>query len=199
MKAMNFLIGLAALSGFSLLVGCGSNDEYQQFEEKDAAVAEQEHDHDHEHAAPHGGHLVELGHHEYNAEVVFDEEAHKIVVYLLDAHAENGYPIGESEIVLNATIDEKPAQYKLAAAPLETDPEGKSSRFEIADEDLINHFHHDENLDARLNIPIEGKSYVGQFSHDHNDHHHEHGDHDHAHEDDQGDHKHEHEEAKTAP
>ena len=43
----------------------------------------------HTHKAPHGGLLVELGEHAYNAELVRDGDAGKLTVYFLDGHAEN--------------------------------------------------------------------------------------------------------------
>lgn len=43
----------------------------------------------HVHVSPHGGLLVELGEHAYNAELVRDTDAGKLTVYILDGHAEN--------------------------------------------------------------------------------------------------------------
>ncbi len=49
-----------------------------------------EHSHgSHVHAAPHGGVLVELGAHAHSLEVVRDPELGEVMLYVLDAHAEN--------------------------------------------------------------------------------------------------------------
>ena len=46
--------------------------------------------HSHTHAAPHGGHLIELGDHAASLEVVVATETGTLDLYVLDAHAE-GY------------------------------------------------------------------------------------------------------------
>jgi len=66
-----------------------------------------DHDDDHsghdragEHQGPHGGHVVELGHnHEYHAELVEDEAAGLVTVYILGKDLRE-FPIAESSIAL---------------------------------------------------------------------------------------------------
>ena len=159
------------------LFGCGKDGGgYEEFQEDDVKpVTDAEHDH--EHNAPHGGQLIELGDHEYHAEVVMDHDEHKFTVYILDAHAEAAQAIDAKEITLNMTLGDKPEQFKLAAARQKTDPEGKSSRFELVDDELVHEFLEEEDAKGRLNVPIGDKSYVGIVAHKHDDdHEHEHGD-----------------------
>lgn len=156
-----------------MIVGCSSEDTtYDKFDESQLEAV---HEHDHAHSAPHGGQLIELGEHQFNAEVVLDEEAHKITVYILDAHAENAYAIEEKELTLNLTIDGKPTQYTLAAVRAEGVTEGKASQFEIIDEALVEEFHHHEGLTGRINLTIDGQPFTidvkhAEHDHDHDDH-----------------------------
>ncbi len=172
----------AAFTGNAMIItlalfGCGKGgDAYQEFDEKDVKSATDGHsEHDHEHTAPHGGQLIELGDDEYHAEVVMDHDAHKVTVYILDAHAEAAQPIDAKEITLNVTMGDRPEQFKLAAARQESDPEGKSSRFELVHEELVHEFLDEEDVEGRLNVPIGDKSYTGTVTHKH-DHDHDHGD-----------------------
>lgn len=178
---------------FGLLLICGgcnqSKDEYLPVEEGVEVV--EEHAHAHE-AGPHGGHLIELGDHDFHAELVFDKETKKITVYVLEHEPEETHAIDSKELALNLMIDEQPAQFLLLAVSQEGDPEGKSSRFELAgDEQITEHIHDEEDLHGRVNVKIDGKDYSGEIAHDHG-----HDDEDHAHEDDhdhEDDHEHEHE------
>lgn len=45
--------------------------------------------HGHHHVAPHGGVLVELGDHQFNLELKFDEKRGVLQAWVLDGHAEN--------------------------------------------------------------------------------------------------------------
>ncbi len=136
------------------------------------------HHHEHEHG-PHDGHLVELGEEEFHAEVVFDAAAKKVVVYILGSDPHKAHPIDQKEVALNLVIDGKSAQYQAVAVPQKGEPEGKSSRFELAGNEQISaHVHDIEELKGRIAVTIEGKQYSGELSHDH-DHGHDHGDHDH--------------------
>ena len=127
------------------------------------------HEHEHAHSAegPHHGQLIELGNEEYHAELIHDDAAHKITVYVLDSAAKEGVAIEAEPITINLVADGKPAQFSLPAAPQESDPAGKSSRFEVIDETLA------EAMDAptakgRLNISIGGKPFSGTIGgHDH--------------------------------
>lgn len=75
MKALT--LALLALCTLAAVSGCGRKDDHAA------------HAGGHAHKAPHGGLLVELGEHAYNAELVRDGDAGKLTVYFLDGHAEN--------------------------------------------------------------------------------------------------------------
>ncbi len=165
-------------------------------------------EHAHPEEGPHGGELIELGNEEYHAELVHPhghdddahahadgDEAHKdaahedshadhdhagITVYILDGSAKQAVAIDATEIVLNLSHDGQPEQFKLAAMPTKEDAEGKSSRFASDDKDLLEHFH-EEAVEGTLVLMIEGKSYRGKMSHDHDHGDEGHADHGHAH------------------
>jgi hypothetical protein len=141
--------------------GCNSSPQSASKADKD--------DHAHEAGAhpeegPHHGHLIELGQEEYHAELTHDDATKTVSIYLLDKEAKESVAIADVEIVLNIVVDSKPLQVKLAAAPQDGDAAGKSSRFSIVNEDVL------EALEAptttgRLNVSIGGKSYVGKVEH----------------------------------
>jgi len=140
--------------------------------EKGAKVEDTTAHHDHEHG-PHDGHLIELGEHEYHAEIVFDAKAKKVVVYILGSDPKKAHPIDQNEIAMNLLIDEKRTPFKATAAPQEGDPAGKSSRFEIADnEDIAGDVESLEDLEGQFTVTIGGKPYSGDIAHDHG---HDHG------------------------
>jgi hypothetical protein len=64
-------------------------------------------------------------------------------------------------------------QFTLTASPDAGDPAGKSSRFVITDDELMHCLEH-EDAEARLVISINGKSYRGVITHNH-----DHAGHDH--------------------
>jgi hypothetical protein len=135
---------------------------------------------------PHGGQLVELGNEQYHAEIVHDDSAGTVTVYLLDAAAEKAVPIDAAELTINLKHAGKPEQFKLTASPDADDPPGRSSRFVSEDQELGEDLDR-EGADPRLVVTIEGKPYTASIEHDHDhgdEHHHEHGDDHDDHEDD---------------
>ena len=135
------------------------------------------HDHaEHAHAetGPHKGQLIELGKEEYHAELVHDEDAGKVTIYVLDSEAKKAVAIESTELIINLKHDGKGEQFKLAAAPQDGDGEGKSSRFVSDDKKLAEDLDH-AGTQARLVLEIAGKSFTGEIKHDH-----DHGDHKHT-------------------
>lgn len=128
-----------------------------------------QHEHAHPDSGPHGGHLIELGNEEYHAELVHDEDAGTVTIFLLDGSAENPVAIEASEVVVNLKHGGKGEQFKLAAQPQDRDPKGKSSRFVSNDKELGEDLDA-EGADARLVVEIKGKSYTGEVSHEHDEH-----------------------------
>ncbi|WP_339744139.1 hypothetical protein [uncultured Rubinisphaera sp.] len=132
-------------------------------------------DHAHPSEGPHHGSLIELGNEEYHAELVHDDEAGTVTIYVLNAAATEAVPIEATEVTINAKHDGTPEQFKLAATPDANDPEGKSSKFVSSDAELAAHLD-EEGAEPTLVLMINGKSFRGTVAHDHDDH-----DHDHAH------------------
>ncbi len=161
-----------------LFAGCTSNDPADTAATGNTATAgSDDHDHDHAHPShgPHGGDLIELGNEEYHGEVVHDEKAGTVTIYLLDSHAEKAVAIAAEEITINMKHDEEAYQFTLAAQPDDGDPEGQSSRFISSEPELARDLDHDD-AEAHLVVTINDKQYRGKIAHNH-----AHGDHDHDH------------------
>ena len=129
--------------------------------------------HAHPTEGPHHGDLIELGNEEYHAEILHDEDAGTVTIYVLDGAATKQVPIDATDVTINAKHDGQPEQFKLAASPDANDPPGKSSRFVSDDEELAHHLDED-GADPRLVLTINGKSYRGVITHDHDHEGHDH-------------------------
>lgn len=183
-----WLLSSVVLVGLS---GCGGQPggDYRTFDKNKDTSHDAEHgqvhahDHDHGHG-PHDGALIELGEEEFHAEVVFDEDKGKVVLYILGPDAKAAVPIEAKELSLEMPGKDAPVAHVLAAAPQETDGEGKSSRFEITNKDLIEVFHHDPKTVGKFKVSISGKDFNGEIKHDHEGHSHDEHKHDeHKHDD----------------
>ncbi|MCG6154604.1 hypothetical protein [Rubinisphaera margarita] len=175
MLRIHSLLSLVAL--LVGLVGCEPQSAPPASETTNGQAESGGHDHaehDHPTEGPHHGELIELGNEEYHAEIIHDETAGTVTIYILDAAAKMQVPIESAEVIVNTTHDGQPAQHTLQASPDENDPEGKSSKFVSSESDLAAHLHQ-EGGEPRLVVTINGKSYRGTIAHDHS---HEH---DHAH------------------
>lgn len=156
------LVGAALLASIALL-GCeGSKPPASP---SPAAQKSPASVHAHAEEGPHQGALVELGNEDYHAEVVHGDQG-EVTIYILDREAKNPVPIDAAEVVINLSHDGKAEQFKLPALAEDGDPAGKSSRFQLKDEELS------EDLDAdgtaaKLVVSIEGKSYSGKIEHYH--------------------------------
>lgn len=136
---------------------------------KVGAEAEGEHGHEHAHEehGPHEGELIELGGGKYHAELVHDDATHQVTIYLLGEDAKTAAPVAEESLIINALADGKPQSFTLAAKPLEGESDGKTSRFELADEGLTKAID-DAKSKARFSITIDGRPYSGSIeAHDH--------------------------------
>ena len=122
--------------------------------------------HVHPTEGPHHGMLIELGNEEYHAELVHDEAAGSVTVYLLDASGQKAVPIAASELQLNLSHDGEAKQFTLPASPEATDPSGMASRFSSSDAELAEELDHEHSA-AQLVVSIEGKQYRGAIQHDH--------------------------------
>lgn len=136
---------------------------------QNANIQTAEHEHErHSHAAegPHHGSLIELGSDAYHAELVHDDAAGTVTIYILDSNAEKTVSVSSSEVVINITHDDKGDQFKLAAKPEEGDAAGKSARFVSEDKTLLSELDHG-HADAQIVITIDGKQFRGNIAHDH--------------------------------
>ncbi len=173
------MLGCGCVLSLAVLSGCPAQSEYKAATNKDVATEAEHADHAHEHAAPHGGHLIELGEHQYNVEVVFDGASKVLTLYVLDAHAENAVAIASSELVFEFEHGDHEDEIKLTAMPQEGDADGKSSKFVSSGTDEhLKEVADIEGLHGHVHVTIYGKEYEGALSHDH-DHDHDHADHDH--------------------
>jgi hypothetical protein len=161
-RSYSLLVGVLVLS--VNLAGCGSGDKANS---PDAGHSEAGH-HDHPTAGPHGGGLIELGNEEYHAELVHDDQAGTVTIYVLDSAAKASVPIEATEVTINLKHDDQAEQFKLAAAADQGDPAGKSSRFVSSDAELAKHLDH-EDAAPQLVLTINGKQYRGAIEHDHGD------------------------------
>lgn len=185
---MRLSLPLVVLSlSFALAAGCGEakKEGFGTYKDKEKPKAEA---HEHEEHGPHGGHLVELGDHEFHGEVAFDAKEKKVVVYVLGHELSKTQPIKDQTVTLSLMIDGKPQPFELKAVPQTGDPEGSSSRFELAGDLIVaEHIKDEEDLQGRLTVNIDGKPYSGAIEHGH-EHGHDH-DHDHKDETKKDDHK----------
>jgi len=117
--------------------------------------------HTHPTEGPHGGTLIELGKEDYHAELVHDEAADTVAVYLLDSAAKAPVAIDAKQLSLNLIVGGKPQQFPLAADPLATDPAGKCSAFGSSSA-AIGKALHAKGTTGRLNVTVAGKVYVGK-------------------------------------
>lgn len=177
----------AALLALAFAAGCSETPRATTSgtkpEAKNPAETHEHHEHAHASTGPHGGPVIELGKEDYHAELVHDDAAGTVTIYILDHEAKEAVAIDAKELRINLKHDGKGEQFKLAASPQEGDEGEKSSRFVSDDKHLGDDLDH-EGTEARLVVEIDGKSYTGKIEHKHD---HEH-DHDHDHE--EGGHKH---------
>lgn len=140
-------------------IGCGNSPQYKPLAEVKAKPLA-EHDHDHGAKGPHGGGIVELGEEEYHAEIVVDHDSHAVVVYVLGKDAKTAEPIAATEV--KVTPEGKDA-LTLKAAPQKDDPEGKASKFELVDDDVVHQLMDAGFVHGDLAITIGDKPYKGHI------------------------------------
>lgn len=193
---------LTLTAAFALvLAGCtDGNSEFTEVSHDESEVAHDDHSgHGHGHHGPNGGDIVEVGNEEFHAEVVVDEDEHRIDVFILGSDAKTAKPIAASEIAISFKHGDEVEEFKLSASALDGESEGQASKFSVTDEELFEELHeHSEG--ATLTFADGDQTLTGTVKHSHgHDHghshagdedgHHDHGDDEHGDEDD-GDHKH---------
>jgi hypothetical protein len=118
--------------------------------------------HDEHAKGPHSGIVVEWRQgtkEEFHAEVLIDRKEKKVTVYVLDEDVKNPVPIDAKEIDLNLTAPVA-KQFVLKASPQTKDPEGKSSRFVVTDDQ----FGQADKLKGAVAATIKGKRYDEKFA-----------------------------------
>ncbi|MCG6157170.1 hypothetical protein [Rubinisphaera margarita] len=103
---------------------CSKPGEYREVTDADMSPVE---DHEHMHTAPHDGILLELGAHEYSAEIVISDSDPKLALYIYDAHAEN--PVAAKADGTSLTVTQ--GEVVLKPVPQEGEAEGTASQFHI--------------------------------------------------------------------
>lgn len=170
---MKIAISLPALTALVLAVaGCGAPSDQSGVDAIDDANAPivmdemppmfEDADAHAEHG-PHGGELVELGKEAFHAEVVHGEE--EIALYVLDGSATKMVPIPADKLVVSLKHAGEVKSFELSAKPDESDVAGQTSRFVSTDQQLGEWL--DAGAEGAVVIEIEGKSYTGKITHDH--------------------------------
>ncbi len=147
--------------------GCPQQQEYKGFTPGDDIVNVEPPEHAHEHVhGPHDGHIVELGHEEFHAEVVFDAPARKLTVYVLGPDAKTPQLVAEPTLIVNLEGGPAPVSLTLNAEPLEGEAEGQCSRFSVT-EGVPESIKDIEGIHGEVVMMIEDKQYKGEIGHDH--------------------------------
>jgi hypothetical protein len=165
--------GVATLSVVIAISLSGCNNQPAQVAPAQQTGTSLEEEHDHGAHGPHDGDIVELGGGEYHAEVVHNHDAQVVTVYLFDEFLKKAAPVATESITINLTVDGKPSQFKLPAAPESGDPTGTSARFELKDAALCEALDA-QGVDARLSVMIQSQAFTGTIEHAGHDHEHEH-------------------------
>jgi len=130
-------------------------------------------EHGHPEHGPHGGELVELGKEAFHIEIMHGTGA--VALYVLDGSATKPVAIQADKLTVSLKHDGKVKSFELPADPQSDDEEGKSSRFTSTDAQM------DESMESGdegvVILQIDGKSYTGRISHDHDHEGHDHGSH----------------------
>lgn len=158
---------MCMLTALAMITGCGPNN---QVEHEDDHHEHTDGEHSEEHEGPHGGHVIELGrNHRYHAELVENEDAQTISVYMLGEDLK-ALAIDAPSMTMNLVVDGAAQSFELTAV----DPvDGKASQFDGGDKSLFEALHEHE-ASGKLNVAIDGTPYSGAI--EHHDHHEEHAD-----------------------
>ena len=90
----------------------------------------------HHHTAPHGGLLVEVGSHQFNLELLHDAANGTLILYTLDAHAENFVrtAMRAIDVTLHAGGQIRSLTLKPVANPATGETVGATSQYEVQDD-----------------------------------------------------------------
>lgn len=169
LSLVRYFGSLAIACGIAFTAGCGDGNKTAEKSGHHEGDGHKEDEHGHPEEGPHNGHLIELGKEEYHAELLHDDAAHKITLYILDGAAKKSVPLAEKELTVNVLVADKPTQFKIPAVPQADDPSGQSSRFELVNEALCEALD-DPKSKGRLSLSIAGKPFSGDMAHEEHDH-----------------------------
>ncbi|MBC8290992.1 MAG: hypothetical protein H8E37_11820 [Planctomycetes bacterium] len=161
-----YCLGLLA----TVLIGCGDPDaDVTEVQESDVHDAQGEAAaSEHVHKAPHDGHLIPLGDHEYNIEMVFTAESRELHAYVLGGHAEKVVQLDLESFDFDQEDEEgNEVEITLTANPQEGDKDGMASRYTAMGEAIPEDIKDLEDLHGHVHIEIDGKQYTGDLDHDH--------------------------------
>lgn len=163
-KASALALAVAALF---LLAGCGSDSSQTPADQphQEPSPTAQEPGGAHPSEGPHGGHLIVLGNEAYHAELLHDEQTHTVTVHLLDATGKQPVSAPQTEITVQLFQGREFVSYPLKAVPRPGDAGGTASEFHVVDEALCDALSHEDEVQGRLQVTVEGKSFTGNIEH----------------------------------
>jgi hypothetical protein len=139
----------AVLTGVCVLLAGCSHEEGAKPRERPVAA-------DHE-RGPHGGHILEVGDHVAHLEIVHDEAAGRVTLYVLGDDAKTPMPIAKAPEFKLTTKD---GPRVIATAP-EGAGSGESATFVVVDE-VLKGF----EPEGRISVEIGGRQYNPELAHD---------------------------------
>jgi hypothetical protein len=86
------------------MTGCGDSADHRHSDIGHLDISDDHAGHDH--APPMGGHLIELGDHEFQVELVLYPETGALEAYVWDGHAERDVPIAMKTLTVNVSVGE---------------------------------------------------------------------------------------------
>lgn len=172
MVRFNLIVGLAIATAL-IVGGCNGSSDYKPVSAVKKAGPLPDHDHDHGHAekGPHGGGLIELGEEEYHGEITIDHGSHAVSIFVLGKDAKTAVTTDATEVKITP---EGKSELVLKAVPQKGDGEGKTSKFELVNEEVVHELIDAGFLHGKLRITIAGKPYIGDIDYHMPESHHEH-------------------------
>ncbi|WP_286762997.1 MULTISPECIES: hypothetical protein [Rhodopirellula] len=122
---------------------------------------------------PHGGELVELGKEAFHIEMMHGTGA--VALYVLDGSATKPVAIEAEKLTVSLKHDGEVKSFELPANPQAEDESGKSSRFTSTSAEMDQWM--EAGAEGAVILQIDGKSFTGKISHDHDHEGHDHGSH----------------------
>lgn len=113
---------------------------------------------------PHGKELVELGKEAFHIEMLHVKDG--VAFYVLDGSATKPVAIKADKLTVSLKHDGEVKSFELTADPQAEDESGKSSRFASIQPEMAESM--ESGAEGVVVLQIDGKSFTGKISHDHN-------------------------------